>query len=346
MTQTTTITQNDQVSLPQTLIQLINGLWVSQAIYIVAKLNIADLLKDGAKSSDELAKLADVDADSLYRVLRTLAGIGIFTEGKNQRFELNPLAKYLQTDTPGSLRSLATFLGEPWYLQIWEDSFYSVKTGKSALDKLHGTDFHSFVAQDPEKTRIYNEAMTSLTSSLIPKVLASYDFSHYSKIVDIGGGQGILISEILKNNPNLKGILFDQPHVVEEARTFLEAKGVAERCEFVGGNFYESLPSGADIYLMKHIIHIPNIELTRDVLKNCYEVMTKDAKLVLLEGVVPPPNQSSFTKWLDLNMLVVSSGGRERTEEEYRELLAKAGFKVTKVIYTQAPVDIIEAVKV
>jgi len=343
MSQTAIINQNYS---PEILLQKITGAWVTQSIYVVAKLGIADLLKNGAKSSDELAKLTGVDAESLYRVLRALSSDGLFSEGENRQFQLTPLAQYLQTDFPGSLRAFAIFLGEPWHMQVWGNFFHSVETGTSTLEHLYGVPFHSYLAQDSQKSEVYNQAMTDLTSSLIPAVLASYDFSSISKIVDVGGGHGILLSEILKKNPTMKGILFDQLPVVEGARPLLEAQGVIERCELVAGNFFESVPSGGDAYLMKHIIHGPNVEGIQSILNNCHQAMPENAKLLILEKVIAPENKPSFSKWIDLQLLLASNGGRERTETEYGEILAAAGFKLTKVIYTNSPVDVIEAVKI
>lgn len=345
MSKTETLNPTNQMRLPETLLQMITGAWVTQSIYAAAKLGIADLLKDGAKSSDELAKSTGVDAQSLYRVLRALSSVGIFAEGENQQFQLTPLAEYLQTDAPGSMRALAIFQGEPWNMQVWADILYSVKTGKTAFEHVHGMGAFPYAMQHPEAAQSFNSAMTSFSQSVIPVVMANYDFSPISTIVDIGGGQGLLIAEILKANPTMKGILFDQPPVVQGARHILEAKGVANRCEIVGGSFFESVPSGGDAYIIKNSIHNWDSERALTILKNCNRAMAENSKLLLLESVVPPANKPAHSKWLDLSMLL-AVGGSERTETEYRELLAAAGFKLTKVIYTQGPIDIIEAVRV
>ncbi|MGH7998639.1 MAG: methyltransferase [Brasilonema sp.] len=345
MLTTETRNQTNQVPQPKTLLQMIMGVCVSKSIYVAAKLGIADLLKDGAKSSDELATLTDVDAKSLYRVLRALSSIGIFAEDENQQFQITPLAEYLQTDVPGSMRAFVITGGEQWHLQTWGNILHSVKTGKSAFENTHGMEFSHYLAQHLEIAQLFNESMINFTSSCIPAVLDSYDFSLISKIVDVGGGHGLLIAEILKANPTMKGILFEQPRVVEGARHFIKAQGIAERCEIVGGNFFESVPSGGDAYMMKHIIHNWDAKDALSILKNCHQTMADNGKLLLLEKVIPAANQPSYSKWFDLQMLLMI-GGRERTEIEYRELLAEAGFMLTKVVYTQSPIDIIEAVKV
>ncbi len=342
---TETINQTNQMNLPKTLLQMSNGTFVTQTIYVAAKLGIADLLKDGPKSSDELAKLTDVDAQSLYRLLRALSSQGIFAEGENRQFELTPLAAYLQTNIPGSMRAFAIILGEPWFWQVCGSLLDSVKTGKNAFENVFGMEPFAYLAQHPERAQILSEAINAFTSSIIPALLASYDFSTISKIVDVCGGQGTLIAEILKANPTMKGILFDQPPVAQGARHSIEAKGVAERCEIVGGNFLEFVPSGGDAYILKHILHTCNDEIALIILKNCHRAMAENSKLIIFEAVIPSANKPSLSKWFDLHMLLMGDG-QERTETEYRELLAAAGFMVNKVIFTQAPIDVIEAVKV
>lgn len=351
MSITETFNQTKQMPQPQILLQMVMGGLVSQSISVAAKLNIADLLKDGVKSSDELAHLIDVDSESLYRLLRTLSSIGIFAEGENKKFQLTPLAEYLQTDAPVSIRAFAICVGEPWFFQLWENLLHSIKTGKSSFENIYGMEVPQYLRQHPQEGQLLSESMsesmTSLTSFVIPTVLTSYDFSGLSKIVDVGGGHGSLIAEILKANPFMKGILFDQPFVVERAKHLIEARGVAERCEIVGGNFFESVPSGGHAYIMKYIIHNWGAKQAITILKNCHQVMAENGKLLLLEKVIPPANQPSNSHWFDLQILLMGGGcERERTETEYRELLAEAGFMLTKVVYTQSFIDIIEAVKV
>jgi hypothetical protein len=345
MSQTVTINQSNQIHLPTTLLQMITSVWLTQSIHVAAKLGIADLLKEGAKSCDELAKLTDADARHLYRVLSALSSVGIFAEGENQQFQLTPLAESLQTDVPDSMRAFAIFFGESWHMQVWGDLFNSVKTGKNAFQNVYGMEISPYLRQHPEKAQILNEAMTSFTLSSISTVLDSYDFSSIHQIVDIGGGHGILIAEILKANPKMKGILSDLPSVVEGARYLLNAQGVAERCEIVGGNFFESVPNGGDAYILKGVIHNWDNEHVLSILKNCHQAMAENGKLLILEKVIPPANQPSLSKLLDLEMLLMG-GGCERTETEYQKLLAAAGFMLTKVVNTQSSVDIIEAIKV
>ncbi|MBW4635193.1 MAG: hypothetical protein KME30_25855 [Iphinoe sp. HA4291-MV1] len=215
---TESINQSNQIDLPAILLQMSNGTFVTQTIYVAAKLGIADLLKDGAKSSDELAKLTDVDAQSLYRMLRALSSIGIFAEVENRQFQLTPLAEHLQTDVPASMRTFAISVGESWLWQASGKLHDSVKTGKNVFENLYGMQPSSYLVQHPEVTQILSGAVNAFTSSIIPVILANYDFSTINKIVDVSGGNGAFIAEILKLNPTMKGILFDQPPVVEMAR--------------------------------------------------------------------------------------------------------------------------------
>ncbi|MCF2150816.1 acetylserotonin O-methyltransferase [Desmonostoc muscorum LEGE 12446] len=333
------------LNLPEKLLQMSNGTFVTQAIYVAAKLGIADLLKDGAKSSDELAKLTDVDAQSLYRMMRALCSISIFTEVDDRKFQLTPLGECLQTDIPGSMRAFAIALGEPWFWQACGSLLESIKTGKNVFENLYGMEDRSYLMQHPEIVLMLQGAINAFTTSLIPTMLASYDFSAFSKIVDVGCGQGALMVAILKANPTMKGILFDQPPIVQGAKHLLKAKGVAERCEIVGGDFLQFVPKGGDGYILKHILHICDDKNALAILKNCHQAMVDNGKLIVFEAVIPSANQPSLSKWFDLHMLLMGDG-RERTETEYRELLAAAGFMVRKVFSTQAPVDVIEAVKV
>lgn len=322
---------------------MISSFWVSRAIYIAAKLGIADYLQQ-PKTAQELATLTDTHAPSLYRVLRALASLGIFAEDDNHRFRLTPLAATLQTDATASLRFMAIAeLGDERYLG-WGNVLHSVKTGETAFDQIAGMSIWDYYSQHPENGKFFDRAMTNLTASVVKGVLESYDFSSLSTVVDVGGGQGSLISAILKANPTLKGILFDMPSVIADALPKLAEEGIADRCVGVGGNFFESVPVGGDAYLLKWIIHDWDDPQAIAILKNCYQAMSDNGKLLLIELVVFPGNEQPLAKVLDLNMLVMM-GGKERTEAEYRVLLQAAGFQLTRIIFTSLPVNVIEAIK-
>lgn len=324
--------------------QMILSYMTTQAIYVAAKLGIADLLKDGPKSSLQLAEETNVHARSLYRVLRALAGIGIFTEVEDDSFALTPLAETLRSDAHGSLRGTAIFMGDDWHLRVWADIMHSVRTGEPAVEHVFGKPIFSYLAENTEDAAVFNDAMTSMSSSVIEAIMAAYDFSSIERIVDVAGGHGLLIGSILKANPQMKGILFDVPSVIEGARKRLEAEGVEKRCELIAGDFFESVPGGGDAYIMKHIIHDWDDERALTILKNCHRVMRSDDKVLLVEMVVPKRDEPAAGKFLDIEMLLFT-GGCERTEEEYAALFERAGFRLTKITPTASPYSVIEAVR-
>lgn len=322
-----------------------SGYWISQSIYAAAKLGIADLLKNGAKNCEELATSTGTKARSLYRVMRALAQVGVFAEKQEGSFSLTPLSACLQSDIPGSVRALAILFGEEQY-KAWGDILHSVRTGESSFEHLFGMPVFEYYAKNPEAEKTFNAAMTSGSDAEKAAVTQTYDFSNIRKLVDIGGGQGSFISSILKANPTLQGVLFDLPSVVEGAPNVISAEGVAERCEIVGGSFYESVPSGADAYILKHVLHDWDDETSLTILKNCHSAIDENGKLLVVEQIVPPGNEPALAKFMDVNMMMLHPGGCERTEAEYKALFEAAGFKLTKVIPTRAMVSVIEAVRV
>jgi hypothetical protein len=328
---------------PVAMLQMIQGFWISRAIYVAAKLGIPDLLKDGPRTSDDLAQATGTHAPSLYRLLRALDSIGVFVEQDNHHFALAPLGATLRTDVPGSLRFFAIEeLGENHY-SAWEKMLYSVNTGAIAFDHVYGASKWQYMTQHPDEARIFDEAMTSFSSVVIAEIVNAYDFSGSKTIVDAGGGDGSLLAAILKANPHAHGILADLPHVAAGAKLRFESEGLSDRCAVAGGDFFEVVPAGGDTYVMKWIIHDWNEERSAMILRNCRKAMTTAGKLLIVEAVLQPGRATSLSKFVDLNMLVMT-GGRERTEPEFRALLASAGFKVTRIVPTHAEVSIIEAV--
>lgn len=324
--------------------EMIFGFMTSQAIYVAAELGIADLLKEKPKSSALLAAETGVDARSLFRVMRALCSVGIFAETDPDSFGLTPLAETLRSDSPDSLRGTAIFMGAEFHLRPWAHIMYSVRTGKPASDEVFGAPIFDWFGQNPAEAKIFHEAMSSLSGSIVGAIIAGYDFSGIERIVDVAGGQGQLISAILKANPQMKGILFDVPVVIEKARQLLAAAGLADRCELATGNFFEAVPGGGDAYIMKHIIHDWDDERALQILRNCHRVMRVGDKVLLVEMVIPQGNEPNPGKFLDLEMLLYT-GGCERTQEEYRDLLDRAGFKLTKITPTESPYSVIEAVR-
>lgn len=323
--------------------QMITGYWTSQAIYAAAKFGIADLLADRSQSVDELAIATGTKPELLYRLLRALASVGIFSEGDGKRFSLTPLAEPLRSDVAGSQRSLALMMGDDQY-RAWGNLADTVQTGDNAYEKIFGKPIFDHLAEQPEKARIFDDAMTGIHGRETGAILDAYDFSGINVIADIGGGNGSEITAILQKYPDMQGILFDLPHVVERARPSIEAAELGDRCQLVSGDFFQSVPSGADAYLMRHIIHDWDDEKSLTILKNCHAVMSPGNKLLLVESVIPPGNDPFMGKFLDLTMMLIP-GGKERTEDEYRELYDRAGFDLVRVVPTTTEVSVVEGAR-
>jgi SAM-dependent methyltransferase len=325
------------------MIDLISGFWIARAVYLAAKLGIADHLHDQSRSAAELAELTGTHPPSLYRVLRALASVDVVEEDDRGRFALTHLGATLRTGMPGSLRAFAiSELGEDHYA-AWGEALHSVQTGGIAFDHIFGMPVWQYYAQHPANARIFDESMTGITQMIEAAVLAGYDFAPYAQVVDVGGGHGGLLAAILRTNPKAKGVLFDAPQVVAGAAARLESAGLAGRCEWIGGDFFDAVPTGGDLYILKWIIHDWNDEQSLDILRNCRRAMNPGGKLLLVESVIPRGDEPYLGKLIDLVMLVMT-GGRERTEGEFRDLLAAAGFRLTQVIPTRSPSRVIEAV--
>lgn len=327
-----------------TPIQWVHAYWVSRCIYVVAKLGIADLLKEGSQHCDALAAATNTHSDSLYRVLRSLAGLGIFAEIQPRCFELTPLADCLQSDVPDSIQAMAIFRGEEHYYKSWGDLMYSLQTGKSAFEHLYDIDLFKYNEQNPLRGEIFDRAMTS-SKDAYSRFLKAYDFSSIGKLVDVGSGKGSFLSAVIEANPTMTGILFDQPEVIDRAKNLYETASINGRCQLVGGSFFEAVPEGGDAYVLKHIIQDWDDERSLAILRNCYQAMGEHARLLVIDFILTPANESSFSKFIDVNMLVMCPGGRIRTEPEFRELFKSAGFKLNKVIPTESEVSILEGVK-
>jgi ubiquinone/menaquinone biosynthesis C-methylase UbiE len=333
-----------EIPPPIQMLQIISGFWVARCVYVVAKLRIADLIKDESKTADELAEATGTHGPSLFRVLRALAAVGVITQDSNHRFGGTPLSQTLCSG-PGSIRAFAmTELGEEHY-PAWGELLYSVRTGGIAFDKAFGEPIWEFFAKNPENAQIFNDAMSGMTAQANEAIHAIYDFAGINTIIDVGGGHGGLITGILKKNPSMRGILFDAPSVIEGAKASIQSSGVAERCELMSGDFFKAVPEGADAIVMKWIIHDWNDEQSIAIMKNCHRALPENGKLLLIEAVVPATSEPHFSKFIDLNMLVIT-GGRERTEAEFRQLYEAAGFRLTRFVPSESPFSVIEGVKV
>lgn len=323
------------------LMQMLYGPLMQQCVCVATKLKIADMVAETPKTVTELAKLTQTNEDALYRILRMLASTGIFVESKNREFGLTLLASLLRSDVPNSMYNFAIMMGEEWLWKNWGELMHCVKTGETAHEKVHGIDSFKFFAENKEAGHVFNNAMTNLSELVVPAVVEAYDFSSFDKLVDIAGGYGFTLAEILKANQQLKGVLFELPYLIDNAKEFLEKEGVINRVELVTGDFFQSVPAGADAYIMKHIIHDWNDELCIKILQNVGAVMNKKGKILIVEMVVPEINVPSPAKMLDLQMLVME-GGKERTKEEFESLLKTAGFNLTNIHLTKSPFCIIE----
>jgi len=322
--------------------QMICGYWTSQAIYVAAKLGIADLLKDGPRTAHDLAAQTATHEKSLYRLLRALASLGIFAEDDNRRFVLTPDAELLRRDVPGSQWATAVMVGEDHY-RAWAELLYSIRTGANAFERVFERPVFEFLSEHPEKAAIFDQAMVGIHGRETAAILDAYDFSNFAAVTDIGGGNGSVMCGLLGRYPALHGTLFDLPGVIERARKNIEAAGLADRVHLVSGDFFSSVPQGADAYLLRHIIHDWDDALALRILENVRREMREGGRLLVIESVIPPGNEPFFGKLLDLAMLV-GPGGQERTAEEYRDLYGKAGFRLARIVPTQSEVSVIEGV--
>jgi hypothetical protein len=326
--------------------QLIQSFQVTQCIYVAAKLGIADLLKDGPRRSEELAKATGTHAPSLYRVLRLLTAVDLFTEGEAHSFALTPLGAYLQTGVPGSMRTMALAYGEKPFWPVWGALLHSVETGEPSFQHAFGLKTWDYYAQHPEEAELFNNFMTELTASVAPTVAGAYDFSASSTLVDIGGGHGQMLASILQAHPTLHGVLFDLPHVVKGAPPLLEEAFVSGRCQVIGGDAFTAVPADYDTYLLSRVIHDWDDERTIAILTRCHQAMKPQGKVLLVERVIPTDRTPELHVLESDVIMLVAPGGKERTEAEYRALLEAAGFELTKLIPVLTPYYIIEAVRV
>ena len=334
-----------ELSPRDTLLRMTNAYQVSQALHVAATLGIADLLEDGPRSADELAEATETHPPTLHRLLRALASVGVFAEHSDGRFSSTALAEYLRTDAPGSVRAWAMLMGQQYVWKSWGHLLHCIRNGEPAFPKLYRTSAWEYLAAHPEEDALFNAAMTGLSAGVVEAVVQSYDFSEIGVLVDVGGGEGALLGAILTANPGLRGILFDQPHVVANAGALLERAGVARRCEVVGGSFFEAVPGGANAYLLKSIVHDWDDAAAIEILRKCRAATANNGRLLVVEPVIRPGNEPDPAKFSDLNMLVML-GGRERTADDFGRLYAEAGYRLTNIIPTGSVFHIIEGAPV
>ena len=330
---------DNQPSPRQRFLQMITSYWSAMSIHVAAKLKLADHIKDGPKTAAELAMTTKTQPQALYRLLRALASVEIFSEDEQGRFHMTPMAECL-LDRPGSQYAVALMMGDE-HFRSWGDLLYSVQTGKPAFDHVYGKGVFAYLSEHPEQAKIFDAAMTGFHGPETQAMIDAYDYAGVNTLVDIGGGNGTVLSAVLKKYPAMKGILYDLPGVIERAKKNLADAGLASRCQTIAGSFFDSVPTGGDAYQMRHIIHDWTDEQCHTILGHCRKVMPAHGRLLIIEMVIKPGNEPQPAKWLDLNMLVLP-GGRERTEPEYREMLAKAGFRLERLVPTPTENSVIE----
>ena len=323
------------------LIQMSTAGWITNILYAAAELGLADHLET-PKTATEIASGLDADPRSLHRLMRTLASLGILSQGPDDRFSLTPLGASLKSDAPGSARSTLRTFGGPAFTRGFENIVYSVKTGKTGFEKAHGKAIFDYLADHPAEASMFSETMVGFHGGEPVAVAAAYDFSVFDTIVDVGGATGNMLAAILTRHTKPRGVLFDRSQVVGEAPVLLESSCVMERVEIEGGDFFESVPSGGDAYILSHVLHDWSEAQCLTILRNVRRAMKPNGRLLVVETVLPPGDTPHPGKILDIVMLVIP-GGQERTEAEYAPLLAKAGFRLHRVVPTDSPVSIVDA---
>jgi hypothetical protein len=320
---------------------MLNAHFLAQALHVAATLKIADLLAEGLRTVEELAEASSSHPASLYRLLRMLAGAGVFAEEEPGRFGLTPLASTLRTDTPDSVRDWALFISAPPVWAAWSNLLHSVRTGESAFEHAFGMPLFRYMDDHPDLGVAYNNWMAKQSELQNGAVLGSYDFAAHHRVVDVGGGQGATLTAILEANPSVTGVLFDLPQVVSKV-TLPET--ITQRCEIVAGDMLKALPAGGDVYLLKRVLMDWSDEIATDALMRCRDAMVEDGKVLVIEPVVPQGNEPSVGKFLDVTMLVMQHG-RVRTESEHRALFEAAGLELTRTIPTSSPLRLIEGAR-
>ena len=337
-----------QPSPQEAILNLALGYLASRGLHVATELGIADLLKDGPKSIAELARATGAHQHSLYRLLRMLAGHGVFAEEPSGQFRLTPMASVLQVGAAGSVHDAVQMIGDmagdgSWWAAVGHQR-HSVMTGESGFTYVHGMGFFDYLAQHPEAGTWFDRGLANFATVENAAIVSSYDFGQFRRVVDVGGGQGGFLTEVLKAFPGVTGVLYDRPQVIQEP-TYLTAAGLMARCEIVGGDFFQTVPGGGDIYVLKRILHDWSDERCLLILRACREAMGNNARLLVVDAVVPSGNDPHPSKIMDMLMMALLEG-QERTEQEFRELYRQAGLQLTRVVPTPSVLSIVEGVPV
>ena len=319
--------------------QMIFGFVPAKAIHIAAKLNIAELIAaHGPMNASQLAEKTGSNKEAIYRLLRALASNGIFAENQNENFALTPLAECLKENHPESMKAMAISAGGLFY-KAYNELPFAVQSGEPGWHKALGMGPFEYLTNNPEEGKIFDRAMTNFHGGETQPMIDNYDFSVFDTVVDIGGGNGDVLSSVLKQNQGVNGVLFDMPEVVARAMANISTNGLSSRIEINAGDFFESVPSG-DAYILRHIVHDWSDEDAVAILVNCRKAMNPDGKIVVVEAVIPKGNDPHPFKWLDITMLMI--GGKERTKEQFETLFTRAGLKLTRIIPVTPTISIIE----
>ncbi len=339
--------ENKDVPSPQAVLRrMARGYREAKALQVVAELGIANLVAQEPKTAEELSKVLGVDSDALYRLLRALASEGIFKEGSDSRFENTPLSETIRDDVPGSVRDYVIDSFDDGSMLAWAKFMDVVKTGKASFKDVNGCDRWEYLRRHPDIGERFNKRMTANSSRITSALVKSYDFSQLKTLIDVGGGQGIVLASILGKNPQMRGCLYERSSVIEGAKSFLETQGVINRCDLISGDFLESIPKGYDAYLLKHVLHDWGDEEALTILRNCRASIPKHGTLLIIDAIISRDNSPHPAKWGDLHFMVVHQGGRERTKREFDSLLRKSGFELKQVIVLPLPDAVVEAVPV
>lgn len=324
------------------LIQMVVAIWTARAVFAAAELGLADILGERALAVDELAQRTNTHPDALRRLLRALASRGILTETAPGCFALTTLGATLKSGAPGAARATLLTLGGDWQWQAWGEFLYSLRTGKPGLQKSSGLPLFDYLAKYPQDGARFNEAMVGMHGAVGSAVVCAYDFSAFNTIVDVGGGTGKLLTTILKSAPRARGLLYELPDVLPQARGLIEEAGLSARCDVAGGDFFQSVPAGHDAYILAHVLHDWTDEQALPLLRSCRKAISPNGRLLIVEAVLPPGDIPHHGKLMDLLMLTVT-GGMERSEEEFRRLLSAADFRMKRVVKTTTHQSVVEA---
>jgi len=338
--------KKDVPSLQAVLMRMSDGYQEGKALQVIAELGIADLIAQEPQTAEKLSKVVGVDSDALYRVLRALASLGIFKEGRDSCFENTSLSELIRADVPGSVRDYVINAPHDGSMLAWTRFMDVVKTGKASFKDANGCDYWEYYRRHPDISERFNKQMTANTSQIISALVELYDFSQFKTLIDVGGGQGVVLASILGKNPQMRGCLLERSSVIEGAKTFLETRGVINRCDLISGDFLESIPESYDAYLLKHVLHDWGDEQALTILKNCRAAIPKHGKLLIIEAVLGRDNAPHPAKWKDLLMMVLYQGARERTKQEFHNLFRESGFELKQVITLPLSDSVVEAVPI